>query len=74
MADKLEDTLAQGIEEDAGLKSMAQKLAPRPDASASSYNPPRFAPPSGTVESKLVAIERLIAEVRALTAQIRERL
>ncbi len=73
MNDKLENTLAQGIEEDAGLKAMAQKLAPRPDALATSYNTPRTAQPS-TIESKLVAIERLIGEVRALTAQIRERL
>jgi len=73
MTDKLEDKLAQGIEEDAGLKAMAQKLAPRPDVLAASYNTPRVVPPS-TIESKLVAIERLIGEVRALTAQIRERL
>lgn len=75
MADKLESDLAEGIEDDAGLKAMAQKLAPR-----GPFNPgPPPLPPSpyaplkqgDTVEQKLQQIERLVGEIRSMAAQVK---
>lgn len=81
MAD-MEHKLAESLEEDLNVKALAEKFAPRPDPArppqldALDHTPRKPAIPSimstgGTIESKLVAIEKLIGEVRQLTAQIR---
>lgn len=87
MADKIEHELAEGIEQDIGLKAMAEKFAPR----TGDYPPPRpgehgvitdtmrgstpvpkpVIVSQGTIESKLLQIEKQIADVRGLLAQIR---
>lgn len=65
MADKLEETLAHGIEDDASIKAMAARLAPR-----GNYSTPTMVS-SGSIEAKLAEIERLIREIRATSAQVK---
>jgi hypothetical protein len=79
MADKIEEQLAEGIEQEMGIKAMAAKLAPRPDkVDFSQRTAPHpmtspYAPlvQGGTVEQKLQQIEQLVREVRAMSAQVK---
>jgi hypothetical protein len=73
MADELEKTLAAGIESDEGLKAMAAKLAPRagtaPEQMVDRLSTIRQPVPS--VEARLQEIERLVREIRAVSAQVK---
>lgn len=74
MADKgIEQQLAEGMEEDLGIKAMAAKLAPRV---SSNFDPMQSQPrlstsSSSTVEQKLQQIERLVGEIRQMSAQVK---
>ena len=80
MADKIEEQLAEGIEQDIGLKAMAEKFAPRqPPLPYDRPSPEEklnlryegAKPTSQTVEAKLQQIEQLVREVRAMSAQVK---
>lgn len=76
MADKTESELAEGLEQDLGIRAMAEKLAPRgaynaPQTSHLDYVPPPKVVQGGTVEHKLQEIERLVREIRAMSAQVK---
>jgi hypothetical protein len=71
-ADKIEQELADGVEDDFGIRAMAQKLAPRSPLHTPVYASSPSSPDS--VERSLVEIERLIRKVRELSAEIKGKL
>jgi hypothetical protein len=68
---KMEEELAQSVEEEMGIRAMAEKLAPRSSTTLASMTPSLS---HGSIEHKLVEIERLIRDIRAVSAQIKSQL
>jgi hypothetical protein len=70
MTDKIEQALSEGMEEALGVREMAQKLAPRGVITDTMRGVPSLVS-TGTVEAKLQAIEKLIAEIRVVSSQVK---
>lgn len=71
---KMEEELAQSVEEEMGIRAMAEKLAPRSSTTLASMTPSLSTISHGSIEHKLVEIERLIRDIRAVSAQIKSQL
>lgn len=69
----IENELAESIEEDLGIKAMAAKLAPRYSAQDAGVitDVMRGVPSAASVEMKLQAIEKLIRDIRQISASVK---